>query len=439
MMCLAFALGSQRPAIIAAGAGNAPFVVDWTLDEADAGPQDGECLSTGGHCTLRAAIQQANSNSGPDTIILGANFYFLFLPGSETSGAAGDLNITGELTIRGAGMHNTTLVMDSNLDQRVLEVSASATVRLEQLGLTGGAIEALGGGIANAGNLTLDHTRVFSNGASVDGGGYAGGIYNSGWLSVIESLVDYNYARTYGAGLYNIGATWIEASTIANNRTHPTNGNGIGGGIYNSGSLYLVNSTLSGNRSMDGGSGLHNSATGLTNAYNLTAAMNIHNTDLDESDTNDAGVANATGGTLNVRNSLITRNYELIGDLRYYNDCGGSLGVYGNNYFMPEGFYSPPGSGVAPCLFTGTGIAFITMAPSDIYLLADNGGVTPTHDIDPSSPAYDGGESNYGCPGPAGYLATDQRNTPRVHGVRCDAGAVEHGSLWELFAPLIER
>jgi hypothetical protein len=108
---------------------------------------------------------------------------------------------------------------------------------------------------------------------------------------------------------------------------------------------------------------------------------------------------------------------------------------------MPKGFYSPPGSGVTPCTFAygPGGATAVNMAPSDIYPLAYNGGATPTHAIDPSSPALDGGDVTDGCLGPDGLLATDQRNTPRVHGVRCDAGAVELGSLWELYAPLVLR
>jgi CSLREA domain-containing protein len=44
------------------------FVVDSTSDESDASATDGLCKTTGGACTLRAAIQQANATLGADVI-----------------------------------------------------------------------------------------------------------------------------------------------------------------------------------------------------------------------------------------------------------------------------------------------------------------------------------------------------------------------------------
>jgi CSLREA domain-containing protein len=44
------------------------FTVDSTGDEADPSPGDGVCAASGGACTLRAAILEANRRSGPDTI-----------------------------------------------------------------------------------------------------------------------------------------------------------------------------------------------------------------------------------------------------------------------------------------------------------------------------------------------------------------------------------
>jgi hypothetical protein len=46
------------------------FVVNCTLDLADASPSDNLCLTVGGMCTLRAAFQQAESASGLNTIVL---------------------------------------------------------------------------------------------------------------------------------------------------------------------------------------------------------------------------------------------------------------------------------------------------------------------------------------------------------------------------------
>jgi hypothetical protein len=361
----------------------------------------------------------------------------LNLPGSEAAGAAGDLNIFSDITIRGAGMNSTTIVMDSNIGQRVFEVSATNSLRLEHLGLTGGNTNNLGGGIRNEGWLVLDYTRVFSNEAMYLGGSSAGGVYNSGVADIYHSVVEYSEARASGGGLVNDGSAWIEGSTFAYNSSRDTNG----GGIYNGASLTLINSTISGNDSENGGSGLHNASTGTVNAYNITVAMNIHNTEEDPNDPEDAGVFNAAGGTLNVRSSIIARNYELIGGQRFYKDCEGTLGVFAHSFFMPLGFYPPAGAPVAPCVLN-IGFfaqAFLSIKPSDLGLLANNGGPTPTHDLDPGSAAFDNaGLTSCLDPG-ANLLETDQRGVPRIFGAFCDAGAVEHGSAWRLFAPLVKR
>lgn len=50
------------------GANNLTFVVNSTGDASDANTNDDICRTSGGQCTLRAAIQQANSSTGPDRI-----------------------------------------------------------------------------------------------------------------------------------------------------------------------------------------------------------------------------------------------------------------------------------------------------------------------------------------------------------------------------------
>jgi CSLREA domain-containing protein len=73
-------------------------------------------LSADGHCSLREAIQAANTDSsvdtcaagdGADTIGLPMGTYLLTIAGvSEDDGATGDLDITSDLTLEGAGAAN---------------------------------------------------------------------------------------------------------------------------------------------------------------------------------------------------------------------------------------------------------------------------------------------------------------------------------------------
>ncbi len=79
--------------LVAAPGHAVTFVVNTIADTADAVPGDGRCADSGGACSLRAAVQEANALAGPDTIQLGAATYVL-------SGAAGDdLAVSGDLDI----------------------------------------------------------------------------------------------------------------------------------------------------------------------------------------------------------------------------------------------------------------------------------------------------------------------------------------------------
>src|SRR5262245_54831269 len=86
---------------------NLTFTVNSTTDAVDAAPGNGVCATTGGACTLRAAIQEANahpnSGSGTDTIsIPTAGTYRLTITGRDEEAAAkGDLDITEAVVITG--------------------------------------------------------------------------------------------------------------------------------------------------------------------------------------------------------------------------------------------------------------------------------------------------------------------------------------------------
>ena len=78
------------------------FIVDSTADAVDAHPGDGVCDDGTGSCTLRAAIMEANSLAGLDTIALPAGLYLFAIAGNEGAAAAGDLDVTSGITIVGA-------------------------------------------------------------------------------------------------------------------------------------------------------------------------------------------------------------------------------------------------------------------------------------------------------------------------------------------------
>jgi len=88
------------------GAQAAAIVVTTTQDE----------LNSDGDCSLREAITAANA----DTITLPAGTYTLAIPGADEDGnATGDLDITSDLNVSGAGADTT--VVDGNALDRAFE------------------------------------------------------------------------------------------------------------------------------------------------------------------------------------------------------------------------------------------------------------------------------------------------------------------------------
>src|SRR5918992_2268269 len=79
-----------------------PFTVDSTADRVDTNIGNGECRTSVGTCTLRAAIQEANALSGHDTIEVAAGVYELGIPTvNDDLPSTGDFDITDTVTITG--------------------------------------------------------------------------------------------------------------------------------------------------------------------------------------------------------------------------------------------------------------------------------------------------------------------------------------------------
>ena len=114
----------------------ATFTVNSPFDAADANPGDAMCETAPGNgiCTLRAAIEEANTlGAGNDTIILPPNTYLLTL--------ANELTITGDLTITGGGA--STTIIDGNKSLRfnkgLLTISVGTTVNLTGMTISNSA------------------------------------------------------------------------------------------------------------------------------------------------------------------------------------------------------------------------------------------------------------------------------------------------------------
>lgn len=265
------------------------FTVNSTADFPDFDVGDGECrINPGGSpiCTLRAAVQQANQLSGADQIVLPAGTYNLTIPGSDENWAAtGDLDIVDDLTIQGSGA-GATIIDGINAPQErdrifhVLRVLEDPIVEIRDLTIKDGE-EIWGGGIAisnsavTLANVALINNTAFGGGGiftanpsstvltevtvmsnfTLGGAAVGAGIWNNGDMTIDSSAILANVAGDVGGGIHNLGTLHVLNSTIGLNSATSD-----GGGIYNAGSLEIASSTLTGNLSGAAGDDLYYSS-----------------------------------------------------------------------------------------------------------------------------------------------------------------------------------
>jgi CSLREA domain-containing protein len=218
----------------------APFVVTTTADGGDT-VIDGACAASGGQCTLRAAIQEANATPEADTITVPAGTYELTVADAEDGVA--DLDLAFPVTITGAGPLAT--VVDATGGPGVLEVRASAT--LEGLTIRGADVFAEGGGVYAVGDptpleLTIRDAQITGNRAI-----HGGGLYVDGGSTVLLERVSItgNTGTTRG-GAITVGIEFGGGSVSIQNATVSGNTSGIQGDVVNEDELQLAHTTVVG-------------------------------------------------------------------------------------------------------------------------------------------------------------------------------------------------
>ncbi len=150
---------------------------------------------------------------------------------------------------------------DGDRDVRPFEIAASGTVTLSNLNIVSGTAKSAAG-ILNQGTLVIidstlrDHQTLQSRGNR----GSGGIISNEGSLEIMRSTLSEGHAGYYGGGIYNTGSLTVSQSVFADFDTEdlPRAGQyGYGGAIANRGALNMTESILRGSVAEWGG-GLYN-------------------------------------------------------------------------------------------------------------------------------------------------------------------------------------
>jgi hypothetical protein len=335
--------------------------------------------------SLRAAI--AAATSGSDTINFGAGL------SGQTILLDTELVLANSVTIDAS-----TLAIPVTLDGqdvRAFTVNGGTTVTLKNLKIMNSGTVATGGGINNAGTLTVLNSTISGNN-TITTSGKGGGIYNTGTLTVTDSTISGNTSSgtsgnsSGGGGIYSSGTLTVDGSTFSSNSTS----GGNGGAIYNTGTATISNSTFSGNSGANGGAIFNGGTITIRNSTISGNSASVF-----------GGGVNQSAGTLNIANVILANSSAGF-------DCyvaGGSVGTNTKNII--EGNAGSP---------FDCGTPFSTVDPA-LGSLANNGGPTFTMALGQTSPALNAGDA--GTCTTVGNL--DQRNTSRPQGSACDIGAYE--------------
>ncbi len=323
----------------------------------------------GGAGSLRAAIIQADADSGGDTIV----FSFPLNTPETIALTGGSLVLTGTATTTITGPGANILKISGNKTSRVFDIEGGSAA-ISGLTISGGSADSGAGVFNKGGTLTLTDATLTGNSAADIGGGLA--TQSGGTTTLVDCTVSDNSAADSGGGLFDDGLT-----TTLTNCTVSGNTADSGGGLYNYfGETALTNCTVSGNIADQGG--------GLTDSgdptFNPTITL-----------TNTIVATQKAGADILVQAGRVTGSYNLIGD------GSGISGGVSNELGTPQNPIDP------------------LLAPLGSY-----GGPTSTMALLPGSPAIGAGAFNV-----SSVPATDQRGAPR--GTVVDIGSVQNSLVVE--------
>lgn len=341
----------------------------------------------------------------------------LFFPaGTEGGGISASNNsrvevlegstVAGNTALRGGGIH----ISESNLEveNSIIENNISEGIS-SVLNETVTLRQGFGGGIySDTSVLVLQDAEVRANTAGSGGGIYSRGApLTSGLAAVLQSTIAENVSQNWGGGIYlssDVNAA-IFNSTISGNTAGVDPQVGVfpaGGGIYalGAGNVQVFNSTLALNIAQNGtGGGIYMNTSDVIPWNNIVAGN--HASVGSEFTDADGSLSTQTGGNLIGDES---KTFSQAADFPFFLLFPNASDVIASST-VRGGADNPESTAINRILLP----------------LANNGGITRTHNLAPNSPALDAGFQFY-CS--SLNVSLDQRGEPRTD-ARCDIGSVE--------------
>src|SRR5829696_136604 len=226
--------------VLASPAWAATFTVDRSDDpDLSTTPTADDCTDAANDCSMRGAINAANSSSGvadtinfnlvsPATITLGSQLPTITDPaGLIIDGGSANITVSGNNTVRVFEVGTSTI--------------SGAKLTLNNLTVANGRA-LLGAGILNNSSnmLMVNNSTLSGNNANEHSSSGGGGIwnYNSATLTVSNSTLSGNSARAAGGGIHNnVGTVTLKNTIVANSPSgrncSVTSGGPITNGGYN--------------------------------------------------------------------------------------------------------------------------------------------------------------------------------------------------------------
>ena len=288
------------------------YTVDVFSDSDDINPGNNVCADSTGHCSLRAALMEANAHAGEDTISLPAGTHFttqilrveddvivtgagkttsIIYGSSATYGFYVDTpNDDLDLRYLGIANYDRAIWLDYDAGNAQLELYDVTVHDNEILAESGAAIRNSCTGCT----VNISQGYIYNNSAS-----YCGAISNVGTFNIYFSHIYDNDATTLrGGALCNYGGSFtLSHSYVHGNQAMSGGSSDYGGGIVlDGGSLTIDQTQVYQNIAADKGGGI----------YVVEGALSITSSEIIDNLSPEGGGVYLYGGTTQITDTEIT-------------------------------------------------------------------------------------------------------------------------------------